>query len=184
MQYYLAGPETIPTNCELSLNNTSTHIFLLSYLQMALSQTFASVLSFHAKRIVFNKNVLRYKQSIEPIKCLLAPAQSVLPQQFAIRSFSQQKAYNIVKFKQLEPQRTKFDVKLLRQFDILNTVNQRTFCFRKRDSPDKKRVPKLILIQNPFTWLMIKIDFGVLKTVWDPYFAEKEFKFGTKQVSK
>lgn len=141
------------------------------------SQTLARLLSYHAKRLAFNNNVLRYKP-FEPIKSLFAPSQSSL-----IRSFSQQKAYNTDKFKQLEPQRTKFDVKLLRQFDFFNTFNQRTFFFRKRDKPDKKRVPKLILIQNPFTWLMIKIDFGVLKTVWDPYFAEKEFKFGTKQVN-
>lgn len=150
---------------------------------MALSQTLASVLSLHVKRLACNKNVLRYKHSFEPIRSLFAPPNNILTQQFAIRSFSQQKAYNTDKFKQLEPQRTKFDVKLLRQFDFFNTFNQRTFFFRKRDKPDKKRVPKLILIQNPFTWLMIKIDFGVLKTVWDPYFAEKEFKFGTKQVN-
>lgn len=142
-----------------------------------LPQTLARLLSFHAKRIVFNNGLLRNKQSFEPLKSLFTPSQSSL-----IRSFSQQKVYNIDKFKQLEPQRTKFDVKLLRHFDFINTLNQRTFFFRKRDKPDKKRVPKLILIQNPFTWLMIKIDFGVLRTVWDPDFVEKEFKFGTKQV--
>lgn len=143
------------------------------------SQTLARLLSFHAKRLAFSNNVLRYKPPFEPIKSVFAPSQSSL-----IRSFSQQKAYNTDKFKQLEPQRTKFDVKLLRQFDFFNTLHQRTFFFRNKDKPDKKRVPKLILIQNPFTWLMIKIDFGVLRTVWDPYFAEKEFKFGTKQVNK
>lgn len=142
------------------------------------SQTLARLLSFHAKRLALNNIAIRYKQSFEPIKSLFEPSQSSL-----IRSFSLQKGYNTDKFKQLEPQRTKFDVKLLRQFDFFNTLHQRTFFFRKRDKPDKKRVPKLILIQNPFTWLMIKIDFGVLRTVWDPYFAEKEFKFGTKQVN-
>ncbi|XP_049866239.1 m-AAA protease-interacting protein 1, mitochondrial-like [Pectinophora gossypiella] len=58
-----------------------------------------------------------------------------------------------------------------------------TFFFGKKDeNPRKKRVPRLILVQNPLTWLMIKIDFGVLKTVWDPSFIEREFKFGTKQA--
>ncbi|GBP44369.1 m-AAA protease-interacting protein 1, mitochondrial [Eumeta japonica] len=50
-------------------------------------------------------------------------------------------------------------------------------------APKKKRkVPKLILLQNPFKWLMIKIDFSVLRNIWDPAFKEKEFKFGTKQA--
>lgn len=142
------------------------------------SQTLTRLLSIQAKRLAFNNNVLRNKQSFDTFKNLFAPSYSSL-----IRSFSQQKVYNTDKFKQLEPQRSKFDVKLMRQFDFFNILNQRTFFFRKRDKPDKKRVPKLILIQNPFTWLMIKIDFGVLRTVWDPYFAEKEFKFGTKQVN-
>lgn len=142
------------------------------------SQTLARLFGFHAKRVAFNNNLLRKKQCFEPMKCcMFTPTHSSL-----IRSFSQQKAFNTDRFKQLEPQRTKFDVKLLSKFDFFNTLNQRTFFFRKRDKPDKKRVPKLILIQNPFTWLMIKIDFGVLRTVWDPHFVEKEFKFGTKQV--
>ncbi|XP_045446560.1 m-AAA protease-interacting protein 1, mitochondrial-like [Melitaea cinxia] len=46
----------------------------------------------------------------------------------------------------------------------------------------KKRIPKLILLQNPFTWIMIKIDFGILRRVWDPEFQEREFKFGTRQA--
>lgn len=53
---------------------------------------------------------------------------------------------------------------------------------RKRNPDSKKRVPKLILVQNPLSWLMIKVDFSVLRNVWDPTFQEKEFKYGTKQV--
>lgn len=52
----------------------------------------------------------------------------------------------------------------------------------KKPKKDKKRVPKLILLQNPFTWLMVKIDFGVLRFLWDPAFRERDFKFGTKQA--
>ncbi|XP_030023436.2 m-AAA protease-interacting protein 1, mitochondrial [Manduca sexta] len=59
------------------------------------------------------------------------------------------------------------------------------FTFKRKDKgpkKQKKRVPKLILLQNPLTWLMIKIDFGVLKNIWDSTFEEKEFKYGTKQA--
>lgn len=61
----------------------------------------------------------------------------------------------------------------------------KSFFFRRRKSDGKKpkrRIPKLILLQNPFTWLMIKIDFSVLRNIWDPSFTENEFKYGTKQV--
>lgn len=54
--------------------------------------------------------------------------------------------------------------------------------FGKKEKPKNKRVPKLILIQNPFTWLMAKIDFKVLRSIWDPNFVEEDFKLGTKQV--
>ncbi|RVE42025.1 hypothetical protein evm_013329 [Chilo suppressalis] len=88
-------------------------------------------------------------------------------------------------FRHLNPDRT--DVpKLLRpnlcNFDIINGF-PKSFFFRRKDrDPKKRRVPKLILIQNPFTWLMIKIDFSVLRNVWDPSFEESEFKYGTKQA--
>lgn len=61
----------------------------------------------------------------------------------------------------------------------------KSFGFRKKTNnpkSTKKRVPKLILVQNPITWLMNKIDFSVLRNVWDSSFQEKEFKYGTKQV--
>ncbi|CAG4937639.1 unnamed protein product [Colias eurytheme] len=56
--------------------------------------------------------------------------------------------------------------------------------FKRRNNPGKKkkRIPKLILLQNPFNWLMTKIDFTVLRRVWDPTFREKEFRFGTTQA--
>ncbi|XP_045764646.1 m-AAA protease-interacting protein 1, mitochondrial isoform X2 [Maniola jurtina] len=70
-------------------------------------------------------------------------------------------------------------------FDFLSTIS-RTFMFRRRDSDlpqkRKRRIPKLILVQNPLTWLKTKIDFTVLRYVWDPTFEEKEFKFGAKQA--
>lgn len=93
-----------------------------------------------------------------------------------------------VQFQQLQPKRIKSnDLKLLQIKRPLYFFDgfSRSFFFRRKDDKPKnrkKRVPKLILIQNPLTWLMIKIDFGVLRTVWDPTFVEKEFKFGTKQV--
>lgn len=91
-----------------------------------------------------------------------------------------------VHFRQLNPERCKNGQKLLQSTSRLDFLNRfpRTFLFGKKDDNQKKkkRVPKLILLQNPLTWLMIKIDFGVLRSVWDPTFAENDFKFGTKQV--
>lgn len=93
----------------------------------------------------------------------------------------------LVQYRQLNPQRSDTS-RLLEtnksQFDLLNGFPKTFFFRRKNEDPKgrKRRVPKLILIQNPFTWLMIKIDFSVLRNVWDPSFEEKEFKFGTKQV--
>lgn len=89
---------------------------------------------------------------------------------------------------------------LYRPFDLPNTQSKllnndtsgvkflkglpKSFFFgRRKDQPKKKkRVPKLILVQNPFTWLMTKIDFIVLRKIWDPSFQERDFKYGTKQV--
>lgn len=85
-------------------------------------------------------------------------------------------------------QRTKDSSKLLnskRNFEFYKNFS-RSFLFgRNSQSPKKrkKRIPKLILLQNPFSWLMNKIDFRVLRYVWDPDFKEKEFKFGTRQVN-
>ncbi|CAH0727763.1 unnamed protein product, partial [Brenthis ino] len=84
-------------------------------------------------------------------------------------------------------QHSKDSFKLLdsKRHSNLYNAQTRSFIFgRNRDSAKKrkKRIPNLILVQNPFTWLMNKIDFGVLKYVWDPDFQEKEFKFGTKQA--
>ncbi|KAH9644261.1 hypothetical protein HF086_003760 [Spodoptera exigua] len=96
----------------------------------------------------------------------------------------------LVEFRHLEPRRNdcgddkyiqpgKGSLSFLKGF-------QRSFGFgRKIEKPKKnrkRRVPRLILLQNPFTWLMIKIDFSVLRNIWDPTFHEREFKFGTKQA--
>jgi hypothetical protein len=47
---------------------------------------------------------------------------------------------------------------------------------------EKQPVPKLLYMQNPVTWLVNKLDFGMLKQTWDPHFDESEFRRGTKQV--
>ncbi|XP_053602967.1 m-AAA protease-interacting protein 1, mitochondrial-like [Plodia interpunctella] len=92
-----------------------------------------------------------------------------------------------IEFRQLEPHRNLHNGDKLLQpstkqsNDFLNGF-PKTFFFKRKKDPNKKRVPKLILVQNPFTWLMIKIDFCVLRHVWDPSFQEKEFKFGAKQA--
>ncbi|KAF9798853.1 hypothetical protein SFRURICE_020417 [Spodoptera frugiperda] len=95
-----------------------------------------------------------------------------------------------LEFRQLEPRRNdcgddkfiqpaKGSLSFIKEF-------QRSFGFSSRnDNPQKnrkRRVPRLILLQNPFTWLMIKIDFSVLRNIWDPSFHERDFKFGTKQA--
>ncbi|XP_047986158.1 uncharacterized protein LOC125226274 [Leguminivora glycinivorella] len=95
----------------------------------------------------------------------------------------------LTKFHSLEPIKPKnVDSKLphlskLSKFDLVNGFPKTFFNRKPKDSkPKKKRVPKLILLQNPFTWLMTKIDFRVLRTIWDPSFREKDFKIGTKQA--
>jgi hypothetical protein len=47
---------------------------------------------------------------------------------------------------------------------------------------EKKPLPKLLYVQNPITWLVIKLDFRMLKQTWDPQFDEYEFRRGTVQV--
>lgn len=84
-------------------------------------------------------------------------------------------------FSQLDPNRNNKHNLLQQSTFSLDLL--KTFTVAKKDpNRKKKRVPKLILLQNPFRWLMTKIDFSVLRSVWDPSFTEKEFKFGTKQV--
>ncbi|KAJ8732676.1 hypothetical protein PYW07_015275 [Mythimna separata] len=93
---------------------------------------------------------------------------------------------SILEYRQLNPQSNdRGDVILSRVKSSLSFVKsfRKSFSWgRKRDLPRKRRVPKLILLQNPLTWLMIKIDFSVLRNIWDPLFVEKEFKYGTKQA--
>jgi hypothetical protein len=45
-----------------------------------------------------------------------------------------------------------------------------------------RRRPSLFFVQNPFTWLVTKLDFIMLKNSWDPEFNEQGFRVGTKQV--
>ncbi|XP_066990973.1 m-AAA protease-interacting protein 1, mitochondrial isoform X2 [Anabrus simplex] len=47
---------------------------------------------------------------------------------------------------------------------------------------EKRPVPKLLYMQNPLTWLVNKLDFGMLRRTWDPQFDESEFRRGTKQA--
>ncbi|CAK1604132.1 unnamed protein product [Parnassius mnemosyne] len=121
------------------------------------------------------------KQSIKSIdyskKKIIAPCKTNIIRNISF--YVDQK----LNFQQLEP-KTKDKRKLLLNQKLPLELLPKTFTFRRKDPPKKgkKRVPKLILLQNPFKWLMIKIDFSVLKNVWDPTFQEKEFKFGTKQA--
>ncbi|XP_052738614.1 m-AAA protease-interacting protein 1, mitochondrial [Bicyclus anynana] len=92
------------------------------------------------------------------------------------------------KFQALDPKRNlnnDVNIRNPRQFDFLNYFSRTCSIYNRDDWPKKKpkrRIPKLILVQNPFTWLMTKVDFCVLRHVWDPEFKEKEFKFGSKQA--
>ncbi|XP_049766883.1 m-AAA protease-interacting protein 1, mitochondrial-like [Schistocerca cancellata] len=67
---------------------------------------------------------------------------------------------------------------------ILSSLNTYR-CFHKtsvdNEKPNKP-FPKVLYIQNPFSWLMNKLDFGILKNTWDPQFNESEFKRGAKQA--
>ncbi|XP_022816081.1 m-AAA protease-interacting protein 1, mitochondrial-like [Spodoptera litura] len=97
---------------------------------------------------------------------------------------------SLVEFRHLKPRRNDCgDDKLIQPAKSSSSFLkdfQKSFGFSKRNEDPKKnrkrRVPRLILLQNPFTWLMIKIDFSVLRNIWDPTFHEREFKFGTKQA--
>lgn len=125
-------------------------------------------------------------------KCFSSSAPKLLVQHDQCTALFKPDPTNL--FRQLEPPRLPDNGPKLLQ-NNKNTANflkglPKNFIFRRKkiEEPDderkkkKKRVPKLILIQNPLTWLMIKIDFSVLRNIWDPGFQEKEFKFGTKQV--
>ncbi|CAH2107419.1 unnamed protein product [Euphydryas editha] len=90
-------------------------------------------------------------------------------------------------FRAIEPRKNLISTSLhsSQRQDVFLKKNSRTFTFgRNKDVPKKrkKRIPKLILLQNPFTWIMIKIDFSILRRIWDPEFQEREFKFGTRQA--
>ncbi|XP_047514776.1 m-AAA protease-interacting protein 1, mitochondrial [Pieris napi] len=87
-----------------------------------------------------------------------------------------------IKYKQLEqrPQNGRRQPQASKRFELLN--NNLSLFRRKGPSKKSKRIPKLILLQNPFTWLMTKIDFIVLRRVWDSTFREKDFKFGATQA--
>ncbi|KAL0840435.1 hypothetical protein ABMA28_015689 [Loxostege sticticalis] len=104
-----------------------------------------------------------------------------------VRVIPRLKQNSHIQFRQFNPQRNDIPKLLQPTHNPTEFLNgfPRSFFFRRRnEKPDdrKRRVPRLILIQNPFTWLMIKIDFSVLRNVWDPSFEEREFKFGTKQA--
>ncbi|XP_072940840.1 m-AAA protease-interacting protein 1, mitochondrial-like [Epargyreus clarus] len=110
------------------------------------------------------------------------PHETILP-----RNVSCFKTDSVTQYRQLESKNGDNQSKLLHvaKRPLLFNVLPRPFMFRRKNEKpkkNKKRIPKLILIQNPFTWLMTKIDFSVLRNVWDPSFREKEFKFGTKQA--
>ncbi|KAF4529541.1 hypothetical protein B566_EDAN014387 [Ephemera danica] len=50
------------------------------------------------------------------------------------------------------------------------------------DANNQKPKHMLMSIQNPFMWLLTKIDFFMLKRSWDPSFNEDEFRAGVKQA--
>lgn len=46
----------------------------------------------------------------------------------------------------------------------------------------KAKVPRLVYVQNPLSWLRNKVYMKVLKYTWDRQFDESEFKRGATQV--
>ncbi|KOB73376.1 Uncharacterized protein OBRU01_10859 [Operophtera brumata] len=93
-------------------------------------------------------------------------------------------------FRQLEPPRQldKSPKLLQNNTKAVNFLKglHKTLTFRRKKQEDqgknKKRVPKLVLVENPFIWIKTKIYFRLLRFLWDPGFDENEFKFGTKQA--
>ncbi|KOB73374.1 Uncharacterized protein OBRU01_10857, partial [Operophtera brumata] len=121
-------------------------------------------------------------------KCFSGRAPKIFIQPFQHAALFKPDPVNL--FRQLEPPRQLDKIPKLLQNNT-KAVNflkglPKSFMFRRKKHEDqekkKKRVPKLVLIQNPFTWLMIKIDFRVLRKIWDSGFQENDFKFGTKQA--
>ncbi|XP_046393556.1 uncharacterized protein LOC124161296 [Ischnura elegans] len=62
-----------------------------------------------------------------------------------------------------------------KNFDI---TLRATHSGRNDETPEQKSV--ILYIQNPFRWLVNKLDFGMLRRAWDPTFKENEFRDGTK----
>lgn len=103
-------------------------------------------------------------------------------QEFIPKSFTKNSLLN---FKQLIPPNSRLNENLIKipsRSPLCSIQVPKYISFGKKDNPKAKKVPKLILLQNPFTWLMAKIDFRVLRSIWDPQFVEADFKLGTKQV--
>ncbi|KAJ0179946.1 hypothetical protein K1T71_004537 [Dendrolimus kikuchii] len=128
--------------------------------------------------------------NLKQTRCLASRYCYLVSADKLLHTFSTFQSKVPLQFRQLNNTRheNKYDVKLLQKSDDrLNLLKglPRSFFFKNKDDKPKKekrRVPKLILLQNPFTWLMIKIDFTVLKNIWDSDFEEKEFKYGTRQA--
>lgn len=117
------------------------------------------------KKLIFSSNILHPKSSTT--------------------QYQYNSCYSL--FRPLDPLRNAQNYNLLhgnrKTLHYLKGLPKTFFSRRKNDEKKpKRRIPKLILIQNPFTWIMIKIDFSVLRNIWDPEFKEKDFKFGTMQV--
>lgn len=67
--------------------------------------------------------------------------------------------------------------------NLFKTQSSDLFKYLEYSTKQTETVPQLVYFTNPFTLLMTKFQFALLKFTWDPDFNEDEFKRGAAVVS-
>ncbi|XP_041976452.1 m-AAA protease-interacting protein 1, mitochondrial-like [Aricia agestis] len=116
--------------------------------------------------------ISKYWTSGQDLKCLLSHQKPCICNAKSIqKEFSRN-------FHHFQPRRSSGVGVLLN----LNSYSNNSRSFWSNPIKQEKKIPRLILLQNPWTWFMVKLDFTVLRNLWDPTFHEKEFKYGATQA--
>lgn len=61
-------------------------------------------------------------------------------------------------------------------------ASERKYSTENESQRETRRLPRIVYMQNPFTWIINKFDLKILEKAWDPTFCQTEFIRGTKQV--
>lgn len=62
-------------------------------------------------------------------------------------------------------------------------ASERKYSTENGSQRETPRLPRIVYMQNPFTWIINKFDMKILEKAWDPTFRQVEFVRGSKQVS-